>query len=64
MDMEHRHDKAVWTCSIDMGMQHRHTAWICIKDMHRLATETCSMVMQLGYAAKTCSIDIQHGHAA
>jgi hypothetical protein len=56
-DMKHgqaafeQQDYAAWTCSMDIDMRHERAA------------RACRMDMQQRHEARTCSIDIQHGHA-
>jgi hypothetical protein len=60
--MQHGHAGLTWVFSIEVGMQHGHTAWTCSKDMQLgQVTDT-----HLEHAARICSMDKQyrHEHAA
>ncbi len=60
---------AAWTCSIDLGVQHGHTAGKCSDDMqheikhgHAALTWACITDIQQRNAATTRSLEISHVH--
>jgi hypothetical protein len=62
--MEIRHGSAAWnaamTCSMNM---HERIAWTCM-DMRHEYDWKCSLKIQSGHAARTCSRDMLHRSAA
>jgi hypothetical protein len=65
MDMQHEHEK--WTGSIDM--QQRLAALTCGMSMYDGQAAWTSIMdmqhdMQRGHETRTCSMDMQYGHAA
>ncbi len=77
MSIDKHHGHAVQKCSIDKqhGKWQRHEVWTssmniqfyiaktCSKDKKCSIYMACSTDIQQGSAARTCSVEIQHGHA-